>query len=27
MGDTMPVAGGFGTKDEMCLVGLYVVPN
>jgi len=27
MQDTAPIAGGFGTKDEMCLVGLYVVPN
>jgi hypothetical protein len=27
MQDTAPIAGGFGTKDEMCLVGLYVVPQ
>ncbi|HET6585586.1 MAG TPA: hypothetical protein VFG69_19135, partial [Nannocystaceae bacterium] len=25
--DSAPIAGGFGTEDEMCLVGLYVVPN
>jgi len=25
--DTTPIQGGFGTKDEMCLVGLYVVPQ
>ena len=27
MQDTAPIAGGFGTEDEMCLVGLYVVPQ
>jgi len=27
MGDTEPVLPGFGTSDEMCLVGVYVVPR
>lgn len=27
MGDTDPVLPGFGTSDEMCLVGMYVVPR